>query len=154
MHHQDQVALGYLEDVWLNRDPKEKRCFILEFVRCLWSLSQLQLRTSYVVLQYFRENPFFHDTVLKKEYRYSPSTDVDGERKDEWGITDAQAAFSWDKNVEPLVLECVPANYHELFTFLRFVGHQNQLEGRRPQFDQSAPPNLGRGRAFRGWELL
>ena len=33
VHHQDQVALSYLEDVWLTRDPKEKRCFTLEFVR-------------------------------------------------------------------------------------------------------------------------
>jgi len=81
VHHQDQVALSYLEDVWLTRDLKEKRCFTLEF--------------------YFKENPFFSDTVLKKEYKYSPSPNVDGERKDEWGITDAQAAFSWDVNVEP-----------------------------------------------------
>jgi len=84
-HHQDQVALGHLEDVWLSRDPKEKRCFTLEF--------------------YFRENPFFHDLVLKKEYRYSPSTHIDGEKKDEWGITDAQAAFSWDVNVEPQAIK-------------------------------------------------
>ena len=38
VHQQDQVALGYLEDVWLTRDPKEKRCFTLEFVRCFGSL--------------------------------------------------------------------------------------------------------------------
>ena len=29
---------------------------------------------------------------------------IDGEEKDEWGITDAQAGFSWDVNVEPQVL--------------------------------------------------
>jgi len=81
VHHQDQVALGYLEDVWLERDPKEKRCFTLEF--------------------YFRENPFFSDPVLKKEYRYDPPSDVDGEKEDEWGVTDAQAAFGWDVNVKP-----------------------------------------------------
>ena len=33
VHHQDKVALNYLEDVWLTRDPEEKRCFTLEFVR-------------------------------------------------------------------------------------------------------------------------
>ena len=38
-HHQDQVALGYLEDVWLVRDPQEKRCFTLEFVRRIHCLS-------------------------------------------------------------------------------------------------------------------
>ena len=66
--------------------------------------------------------------MLKKEYRHSPSIDVEGEEKDEWGITDVQAAFSWDVNVDPQVLEYVPTNRHKLLTF-RFVGHQNQLEG-------------------------
>ena len=37
VHHQDQVALGFLEDVWLTRDPNEGRCFTLEFVRCFGS---------------------------------------------------------------------------------------------------------------------
>jgi len=32
-HHQDQVALSYLEDIWVERNPKERRCFTLEFVR-------------------------------------------------------------------------------------------------------------------------
>ena len=80
-------------------------------------------------MQYFRENPFFADPVLKKEYRYSPPTDIDGEEKDEWGVTDAQAAFSWDTNVEPQVLGRVCTSCYKLFTFFRFVGHQNQLEG-------------------------
>jgi len=85
VHHRDQVALSYLEDVWLIRDPKEKRCFTLEF--------------------YFKENPFFSDPALKKEYRYSPPTNVDGEKKDEHGVTDAQAAFSWDLHVEPQAIK-------------------------------------------------
>lgn len=34
-HQQDQIALNYLEDIWLARDAKEKRCFTLEFVRRL-----------------------------------------------------------------------------------------------------------------------
>ena len=57
-----------------------------------------------MVLQYFRENPFFSDSVLKKEYRYHPKAGVDDEKKDEWGVTDAQAAFSWDINVDAQVL--------------------------------------------------
>lgn len=120
VHHQDQVALDYLEDVWLSRDPKEKRCFILEFVRCLLFLSQSRSRTLHIVLQYFRENPFFHDSVLKKEYRYIHLTDVDGEKKDEWGITDAQAAFSWDANVEPQVLERIPDSLPQVIHILSF----------------------------------
>ena len=31
-HNSDQVALSYLEDVWVARDQKESRCFTLEFV--------------------------------------------------------------------------------------------------------------------------
>lgn len=34
-HNSDQVALSYLEDVWVARDQKESRCFTLEFVRRL-----------------------------------------------------------------------------------------------------------------------
>ncbi|OBZ79082.1 NAP1-related protein 2 [Grifola frondosa] len=30
-HNSDQVALSYLEDLWLTRDPVESRCFTLEF---------------------------------------------------------------------------------------------------------------------------
>jgi template-activating factor I len=56
-----------------------------------------------VALQYFKENPFFSDPVLKKEYRYLPKAGVDDEKKDEWGVTDAQAAFSWDTNVDAQV---------------------------------------------------
>lgn len=41
---------------------------------------------------------------MKKEYRYIPSAGVDDEKPDEWGVTDAQAAFSWDVNVQPQVL--------------------------------------------------
>ena len=54
---------------------------------------------------------------------------IDGEEKDEWGITDAQAGFSWDVNVEPQVLGRVSTHCYDLSTAFRFVGHQNQLEG-------------------------
>ncbi|KAI0823044.1 hypothetical protein BC628DRAFT_1409387 [Trametes gibbosa] len=30
-HSSDQAALSYLEDLWIVRDPKESRCFTLEF---------------------------------------------------------------------------------------------------------------------------
>ena len=32
-HTADQLALSYLEDLWVAKDPKEPRCFVLEFVR-------------------------------------------------------------------------------------------------------------------------
>lgn len=31
-HNVDRNALSYLEDLWVARDPKEPRCFTLEFV--------------------------------------------------------------------------------------------------------------------------
>ena len=34
-HNADQTALSYLEDVWVEKDPNEHRCFTIEFVRCL-----------------------------------------------------------------------------------------------------------------------
>ena len=75
-------------------------------------------------LQYFKENPFFSDSVLRKQYGYDPPTNVDDEKKDEWGVTDAQAAFSWDVNVAPQVLGDVPAYPPQRFTFC-FLGHKN-----------------------------
>lgn len=84
-HHQDQVALSYLEDIWVERNPKERRCFTLEF--------------------HFKENPFFSDSVLKKEYRYLKPAGADDKKKDEWGVTEAQAAFSWDTNTDPQAIK-------------------------------------------------
>ena len=77
---------------------------------------QTRSQGSQVALQHFKENPFFSDPVLKKVYGYSPPTNVDGEKKDEYGITDAQAAFSWDSNVEPQVLRRVSTSPHGSFT--------------------------------------
>ncbi|KAG2023587.1 nucleosome assembly protein I [Coprinopsis cinerea AmutBmut pab1-1] len=51
-HNADQTALSYLEDLWVTRDPQDHRCFTLEF--------------------HFKENQFFSNTVLKKEYKYAP----------------------------------------------------------------------------------
>ncbi len=31
-HNSDQLALSYLEDLWVVRDPKEPRCYTIEFV--------------------------------------------------------------------------------------------------------------------------
>lgn len=31
-HNADQTALGFLEDVWVEKDPNEHRCFTIEFV--------------------------------------------------------------------------------------------------------------------------
>ncbi|KIP01493.1 hypothetical protein PHLGIDRAFT_26985 [Phlebiopsis gigantea 11061_1 CR5-6] len=82
-HNLDQVALAYLEDLWVVRHPKEFRAFTLEF--------------------HFKENPFFTNTLLKKEYKYvQPAGAQDGEA-DENSVTDAMFDFSWERDVEPQV---------------------------------------------------
>ncbi|KAJ6627293.1 hypothetical protein B0H10DRAFT_1996417 [Mycena sp. CBHHK59/15] len=71
-HSADQLALSYLEDVWVTRDP------------------------------YFKENPYFNDTVLKKEYKYlAPPASAD-DKPDENGITEAMLDFSWERDVESM----------------------------------------------------
>lgn len=34
-HNADQTALSYLEDLWVEKDPNEHRCFTIEFVCAL-----------------------------------------------------------------------------------------------------------------------
>ncbi|KAI0786099.1 hypothetical protein C8Q75DRAFT_774066 [Abortiporus biennis] len=79
-HNADQVALSYLEDVWIVRDPVETRCFVLEF--------------------HFKENPYFSNSVLKKEYKYVPPPAAANEKPDEDGITESMLDFSWERDVE------------------------------------------------------
>ncbi|KZT23794.1 hypothetical protein NEOLEDRAFT_1135924 [Neolentinus lepideus HHB14362 ss-1] len=80
-HHDDQVALSYLEDLWIVRDSKEPRVFTVEF--------------------YFKENPYFTDSVLKKEYKYIAPPAAANETPDEDGITDSVLDFSWERDVAP-----------------------------------------------------
>jgi len=80
-HNIDRAALSYLEDLWVERDAKEPRCFTIEF--------------------HFKSNPYFSDSVLKKEYKYVPPPEAAGEQPDEDGITPSMLAFVWARNVEP-----------------------------------------------------
>jgi len=79
-HNADQTALSYLEDVWVEKDPKEHRCFTVEF--------------------HFKENQFFNDKVLRKEYKYVAPPSAKDEQPDENGITESMLDFSWDRDVE------------------------------------------------------
>lgn len=79
-HNADQVALSYLEDLWMVRDPVETRCFTLEF--------------------HFKENPYFSDSILTKEYKYLPPPAASGDKPDDDGITDSMLDFSWERDVE------------------------------------------------------
>lgn len=80
-HRSDQMALSYMEDLWVVRDPAEFRAFTIEF--------------------HFKENPFFTNSVLKKEYKYvQPAAAAKNETPDENGITDTMVDFSWERDIE------------------------------------------------------
>ncbi|THH19071.1 hypothetical protein EUX98_g8843 [Antrodiella citrinella] len=79
-HTADQVALSFLEDLWIIRDSVESRCFTLEF--------------------HFKENPYFSKSVLKKEYKYIPPPAASSEQADSDGITESMLDFSWERDVE------------------------------------------------------
>ncbi|KAI0274858.1 hypothetical protein BC834DRAFT_850042 [Gloeopeniophorella convolvens] len=78
-HESDRLALSYLEDVWVVRDVREPKVFTLEF--------------------YYKENPYFHDSVLKKEYKFEPSNAAADEQPDADGITPSMLEFSWERDV-------------------------------------------------------
>ncbi|KAH7883795.1 hypothetical protein F5I97DRAFT_1895666 [Phlebopus sp. FC_14] len=84
-HNTDRLGLSYLEDLWVARDPKEPRCYAIEF--------------------YFKPNPYFTDSVLKKEYKYVPPPVAIDEKPDEDGLTPSMLDFSWARDVEPSAIK-------------------------------------------------
>ncbi|KZV70339.1 hypothetical protein PENSPDRAFT_734817 [Peniophora sp. CONT] len=76
-HEADKTALSYLEDIWVIRDKIEPKVFSLEFT--------------------FKENPYFSDRVLTKEYKYQPSADA--QPLDADGVGEHMLDFSWDTDV-------------------------------------------------------
>jgi template-activating factor I len=80
-HNTDQAALSHLEDVFIVRNSVESRAFTIEF--------------------YFKENPFFTDKVLRKEYKYVPPPGAEGEKADENGITESMLDFTWERDIQP-----------------------------------------------------
>ncbi|KXN83617.1 Protein SET [Leucoagaricus sp. SymC.cos] len=80
-HSADQSAMAYLEDLWVEKDPAEQRAFKLEF--------------------YFKENPYFSNSVLTKEYKYIPPHTAADDKPDENGITDSMVDFSWERDIKP-----------------------------------------------------
>ncbi|KAF8213464.1 hypothetical protein K438DRAFT_1804026 [Mycena galopus ATCC 62051] len=84
-HNADQDALSYLEDLWVARDPVEPRCYTIEF--------------------YFKENPYFTNTVLKKEFKYNAPPSAADEKPDEDGITESMLDFSWERDVEAQIFK-------------------------------------------------
>lgn len=79
-HSADQSALMYLEDVWMARDTAEPRCFTLEF--------------------HFKENPYFSDKVLKKEFKHVPPPAEGDDKPDADGVTNSMLDFSWERDTK------------------------------------------------------
>lgn len=53
--------------------------------------------------QHFKENPYFSNAVLKKEYKFIPAPAAADEKADEDGVTQSMLDFSWDRDIEPQV---------------------------------------------------
>ncbi|KAK7058334.1 hypothetical protein VNI00_001965 [Paramarasmius palmivorus] len=109
-HSADQLALTYLEDVWIVRDPQELRCYTIEF--------------------HFKENPHFTDSVLKKEYKYIPPPAAADEKPDEDGITPSMLDFSWERDVKPSAIKISWKDADKALTKLypRETGHDEEDE--------------------------
>ncbi|PVG04089.1 hypothetical protein CPB86DRAFT_821535 [Serendipita vermifera] len=76
-HSEDLEALKYIEDIWVTRHKPDPRAFTLEM--------------------HFKENPFFSDRVLKKEYKLAK--EPSGELVD--GIYGSMLDFNPDKDLVP-----------------------------------------------------
>lgn len=53
--------------------------------------------------QYFKENPYFSDAVLKKEFKFVPPPSAVDDKPDENGITESMVDFSWERDIVPSV---------------------------------------------------
>ncbi|KAF8604430.1 hypothetical protein BDV93DRAFT_440861 [Ceratobasidium sp. AG-I] len=83
----DMRALAHLTDLSIDYDTVETRAFTLIFQ--------------------FSENPYFSDTVLKKQYKYTPptGTPAPGSGVDVNGVSDAQEAFEWESHITPQTIK-------------------------------------------------
>lgn len=59
-------------------------------------------------MQFFKENQFFTNTVLRKEYKYIVPPAAASEIPDADGITESMLDFSWDRDVE------ISVRHHDL----------------------------------------
>lgn len=55
------------------------------------------------MVQHFKENPYFSNTVLKKEYKFIPPPAAADEKADADGVTQSMLEFSWERDVEAKV---------------------------------------------------
>jgi len=78
-HVSDQDALSYLDDIWVTRDIVEPRAFKIHF--------------------HFKENPYFTNEVLIKDYQYTGMPNTTASNSD--GMTEAQLDFKEDRDIKP-----------------------------------------------------
>lgn len=61
-HSADQLALTYLEDVWVARDPAEPRAYTIEFVSTVGAVKRSYL-TAKPFSDFQREPPLYRQSV-------------------------------------------------------------------------------------------
>lgn len=54
-------------------------------------------------MKHFKENPYFSNAVLKKEYKYVPPPAASADKPDADGITESMLDFSWERDITPQV---------------------------------------------------
>lgn len=85
-HAADQDALTFLEDLWVERDEAEPRAFKIEF--------------------YFKENPYFKESVLVKDFKYvPPPASGSSAAANEDGLTEANIDFNEERDIAPQTFE-------------------------------------------------
>lgn len=104
----DAKALQFLKKVKAWRDPEQIQAFGFEFVRFFGSgpilLSGSRKVIVYLcVLQHFDANPFFSNSVLKKEFKYVPPSDPEALKKDDNGVSQADIDFDISRDVDVIV---------------------------------------------------
>jgi hypothetical protein len=77
--------------------------------------------------------------VLKKEYKFEPSSAAANEEPDADGITPSMLEFSWERDVTAQVCSCLSLSSGVL---IGNIGHKNQLERRLEESDKAiSSPN-------------
>ncbi|KAF8314736.1 hypothetical protein DL93DRAFT_986322 [Clavulina sp. PMI_390] len=77
---EDAKALEFLSKIRGWRDPEQPKAFGVEL--------------------HFDPNPFFSNTVLKKEFKYVAPSDPEALKKDENGVCQADIDFDFDRDVD------------------------------------------------------
>lgn len=70
-HNADQHALKYLEDVWVERDKQEPRCYTIEFVG---SLMYLLVRPNAGVLLVLQRKSILYRQCIEERVQVCPSS--------------------------------------------------------------------------------